>query len=136
VLAGAGNGLFGRIPPSVLLILTVFIFGSCAVALLGGFWGLFLAPPVRWPVHLLFLSVIVFLTGMHTLSFGHSRYHLPLVPLLLLYAASALLQGRSLWARRTRPAFWLATVVCLTIMGSWVWEAIMVDTDRFLKLFN
>ena len=40
--------------------------------------------------HLFLVSVIVFVCGVHTVVFGHERYHLPLMPFILLYAAAAI----------------------------------------------
>ena len=42
--------------------------------------GAWLAAPRDWRLHVLLLLPVVVIAGVHTLVFGHSRYHLPLVP--------------------------------------------------------
>jgi 4-amino-4-deoxy-L-arabinose transferase-like glycosyltransferase len=95
--------------------------------------GLFLAPPVR-PAHVLLLGIVLFICGVHTLVFGHSRYHLPLVPILLLYAASAVTLGA--WRRLfvpSRPAV-LATATIALLAIVWSREILVRDWDRIRQL--
>jgi 4-amino-4-deoxy-L-arabinose transferase-like glycosyltransferase len=46
--------------------------------------------PVNLRSHALVLLVGGFICALHTVVFGHSRYHLPLIPLVCIYAAAAL----------------------------------------------
>jgi 4-amino-4-deoxy-L-arabinose transferase-like glycosyltransferase len=57
--------------------------------------GVWLAAP-RARTHILLLLPIVLITAAHTVTFGHSRYHLPLVPILALYGASFFSRGRDM----------------------------------------
>ena len=50
--------------------------------------GIWLAAPPDWRLHVLLLLPVVVTMGAHTIVFGHSRYHLPLMPILALYAAA------------------------------------------------
>jgi hypothetical protein len=68
-------------------------------------------------------------TGMHVLAFGHSRYHLPLMPLIFIYGAAAVTQLRGIWSRRFRPAFCLAVVLSGIFMSSWTWEIAVQERD-------
>jgi 4-amino-4-deoxy-L-arabinose transferase-like glycosyltransferase len=135
LVAGAARGYFGETSRPVLLLLTVVIFGSYTCLLLLGVFGMVLAPPGNRRAHALILLVIVYVCGMHTMTFGHSRYHLPLMPLVFLYSASALLHRRAIWRRRRRWPFWLAVSICGMFLGSWLWEIGVVDGARYTDLF-
>jgi 4-amino-4-deoxy-L-arabinose transferase-like glycosyltransferase len=41
--------------------------------------------------------LLVYFTTIHALSFGHSRFHAPLIPFLAVFAAATLVQGRRMW---------------------------------------
>jgi 4-amino-4-deoxy-L-arabinose transferase-like glycosyltransferase len=133
LVKGANDGSFGPIARPVVLLLATVICGTYVLVLFAGVFGILLAPPADRRVHLFVLLVIAFVCGMHTLVFGHSRYHLPLMPLVMIYAASAVLQWRTLWQRRGW-AFWRACAVCLLFIGGWLWEAVVVDWARIANL--
>jgi 4-amino-4-deoxy-L-arabinose transferase-like glycosyltransferase len=130
VVAGASQGRFGTLPRPVLLLLTAVIFGSYATVLFAGFFGALLVRPADLRAHTLFLLLIVFTCGVHTAVFGHSRYHLPLMPLVVTYAAAALVHRGEIWRGRGGWLFWAAVGVCLVLAGSWVWEFCFVDLHR------
>ena len=69
----------------VVLAAAAILMSYVAVSIAGGA-AIWLTPP-EWRVHVLMLLPIVVITGVHTLVFGHSRYHIPLVPILAIYAA-------------------------------------------------
>lgn len=98
--------------------------------------GVFLSPPHDTRAHALILLLIAFVAGLHALAFGHSRYHIPLVPLLLLYGASAL-QERA-WRHVVdgwRPVAGL--LVCATLLLSiWAREVLSRDADRIRDLLR
>jgi len=103
-----------------------------AVALVAAI-GVFLSPP-QSGAHVFLLTLVLFVCGVHTVVFGHSRYHLPLIPILLLYAAAAVTSGqwRQLFARRWRAGLALATVLMLCTI--WSRELIFRDWDRIRQL--
>ena len=57
-----------------------------------------------WRVHVLLLLPIVAIMGAHMLAFGHSRYHLPLVPILILYAVALAADTAAALVAGCRPA--------------------------------
>jgi hypothetical protein len=61
--------------------------------------------------------------------FGHSRYHLPLIPLVLVYAAGALTHAGAIWRQRTSPRFALAVALCAVLFAGWAWSFVAVDWD-------
>jgi 4-amino-4-deoxy-L-arabinose transferase-like glycosyltransferase len=132
---GAADGLFGPIPRGGVHLLTLLICGSYVAALFLGIFGVVLTPPEDRRMHWLFLLLFAFICGIHTLVFGHSRYHLPLIPLICLYAASALVHARTLWHRRRWP-FWLAAGLCLFFASGWVIGLILGDLDRIRRVLG
>ena len=69
--------------------------------------------------HRIILATFLLVCGVHTIVFGHSRYHLPLVPFLAIYGAAAW-QARSWTILRAggRRAI-LPVVILLALVGIW-----------------
>lgn len=132
LLAGASEGFFGPLSQTAIIALTLTIFSTYAVSLLLGIQGFILTPSADWRGHWFLLLVIAFICGMHTLVFGHSRYHLPLMPLIFLYSATAVLHLSSIWGCRNRWQFWVACGACGVIVAGWLWLFIAVDLQIFL----
>lgn len=130
LVAGANQGYFGPIPRLGVLAVMAIIFGSYVAVLLLGIFGLVLAPPTDLRAHWFLLLVMAFICGMHSLVFAHSRYHLPLIPLLLLYSASALVHARGVWQQRRQWKFWLASSVMGLLVAGWIWNAAAGDLQR------
>jgi 4-amino-4-deoxy-L-arabinose transferase-like glycosyltransferase len=136
LLAGAAQGYFGGVSRALLLLLTVVIFGSYALALLSAVFGVVLAAVPDRRVHWMLMLIIAYVCGMHTLTFGHSRYHLPLMPLVLIFSASALAHAKAIWRRRRTWSFALAAGIGLVFVGGWLWEVVLVDLDRYLTMVH
>jgi 4-amino-4-deoxy-L-arabinose transferase-like glycosyltransferase len=101
--AGVSGGLYH--PPiawTIVLPITMIV-GYVGVALLGAA-GMWLAAPA-WRPHLFVLLPMALITGIHSLVFGHERYHLPLVPFLALYASALVWSAsRSGWFKLAAPS--------------------------------
>lgn len=139
VIAGIGKGDWGVINSKVILLLTAILAGSYALLVLLGIYGVFLAPPRDKRAHWLFLCVMFFVCAVHTAVFGHSRYHLPLIPFVLVYSAGAIVHLPQLWQKRKTLRFALASASCLVLIGGWTWLLIAVDGQKFadaLRLMN
>jgi hypothetical protein len=133
LVAGAARGYFGQLSKLTILPLTMLIFGSYCLAMISGAFGMVMAPPQDKRLHALLLLVIAFICGMHTLVFAHSRYHLPVMPLVLAYSASALVHAREIWQRRRERSFWFATAICCVFLAGWIAEIGFVETERFMN---
>ncbi len=131
LVAGVARGWYGKPSPLVLVLLTSIIFGSYAFVLVAGIFGAFMVPPADRRIHELVLLLIAFICGLHTLSFGHSRYHLPLIPLILLYASAAIVHRKVVWSRRRSWPFLAACGLSGIVVLSWLWEIAVVDFDRY-----
>jgi 4-amino-4-deoxy-L-arabinose transferase-like glycosyltransferase len=136
LVAGAAAGYFGDVPRWVTPVLAVVIFGSYAAAMFLAVFGAILAPLRDRRLHWFFLLVIVFICGAHVVVFGHSRYHLPLIPLVLLYAAQAVVSRSEIRQRRRSAPFALAACCCLILVVGWGWGLVAGDWERFQNLFG
>lgn len=86
----------------------------------------------QWPIWML-LFWLAYFTGMHALVFGHSRYHLPLVPVLALFAG-----WQSAYLNKLRdPQRWFRTVLgaaaMMLLSAIWCREVIWVEGARWLQ---
>jgi 4-amino-4-deoxy-L-arabinose transferase-like glycosyltransferase len=129
LVAGAARGYFGPIPSAVVVAGAGLIIAGYVGALFLGIFGIFFCPPPDRRLHWFFLLVIAFICALHTVVFGHSRYHLPLMPLVLLYAAAGWMDCTTIWARRWGGRFAVALSVCLIFMLGWGWNAVAGDWD-------
>jgi 4-amino-4-deoxy-L-arabinose transferase-like glycosyltransferase len=114
---------------SLLIVVTYLAVIVCGVA------GVWIAAPA-WRFHVLLLLPIVFITGVHTVVFGHSRYHLPLIPMFALYASALLTtQTVAVWRER-RPAVVGAAATVLILIALWVRQVVLVDAGRIRSLLD
>lgn len=132
LIAGAKAGRFGPIPKPLFLVGTAVLFAAQALLFIAAIYGGFLLAPER-RYHWLLLLMMALLCAMHSLIFGHSRYHLPLIPLIAIYAAIALLGYRDILGRRRNWRFWLASLASLVLVASWLYEIFILDFSRFMQ---
>lgn len=132
LIAGAAEGHLGRISRPTLALMALVVFGGYALAMAAGIFGAVVWPSPDLRSRGLLLLVVAFVCGLHTLAFGHSRYHLPLIPLILVASAAALVHAREIWARRGGWRFRLACGLCGVLFASWVAGALVADLDRFV----
>jgi hypothetical protein len=141
-IAGVQAGFFSP-PVWFHVAATIAIILGYVVVVTMGALGLWIAPPADRRMQVLMLLPIVLITGLHTVVFGHSRYHVPLMPLFGVYAAAFVTERwravRSVAAGPKGPALLpitgaLATVT--TLVAVWVRQVVVVDLARISALFN
>lgn len=129
-------GAAGR-PAAVVAGLSLLVFGGYASALVSGIAGAIVVPPVEKRDHALLLLMMALVCAAHSATFGHSRYHLPLMPIVLTYSAAAIVRSRDVWARRGRPSFWLAVALASMFATAWALGiAFSPDFARYMELLG
>lgn len=131
LIAGAGRGYFGAFSGFELSLLAIVIMGSYTAALFLGIFGIFLCPLVDRRLHLFLILVIAYVCGIHTLVFAHSRYHLPVMPFVLVYTAGAITMRPAFWQLWRSGSFWLAAGLCVFITCGWAWGLTAGDLEKF-----
>jgi len=129
------KGGYGKPGKGVVLLITAAIFGVYALSILGGMAGLCFAvarPGQGMSFHLFFTVLVVLLTVAHALAFGHPRYHLPLMPIFSVYAASAWTIRREFWDGRRSWAFKAASLAAGLLLAIWIREVFSVEFERFV----
>ena len=98
--------------------------------------GAFTIAPADRRTHLFILTLVALFTAVHSIVFGHSRYHLPLVPFLAMYAAVGCSQAawRRLLARPRLAAG--ATLTIALFIAIWCREVLFRDADRLRALLD
>ena len=87
-LAGVQKGLFH--PPLWFTVCAgTALLVAYPVVLAATLAGIWLAPPADRRAHVLLLLIVSFICALHTVTFGHPRYRLPLMPVLAVYAGAA-----------------------------------------------
>jgi 4-amino-4-deoxy-L-arabinose transferase-like glycosyltransferase len=124
-LAGmASRGWLGPLPRPAVVALAMGVAGYYVALMLAGCVGVVLRPPPDRLQLALVLSVIAVLAGVHALSVGHSRYHIPLMPLVALFAAR-------LWVARSEPFTRRRLAAAITVAALLIasWTATFVRFD-------
>jgi 4-amino-4-deoxy-L-arabinose transferase-like glycosyltransferase len=134
VIAGVQSGYWGMRSRAIVLGLAAIILGSYCAAMAGGIFGWSVLRPKDMRFHVLALLLVGFVCAVHTAVFGHSRYHLPLMPLLLIYAAAAVVHRSEIWQARRSWQFKAAALTYAILAGSWVWEIAVVERARIKEL--
>lgn len=106
------------------------VFLSYAAVFSLSLFGLIVWPSSHGRASAFVFLTIAFICAMHTVVFGHSRYHLPLIPLLAPYASSAWV-ARGEWRQRASSVrFALASLAVLLFAASWAFEIIAVELPK------
>jgi 4-amino-4-deoxy-L-arabinose transferase-like glycosyltransferase len=130
VVAGALQGIFGDLSRSTVLSIALVVCGGYAIAIFAAIIGVICVPPADRRAHALLLGWVLFPCLIHSIAFGHSRYHLPFMPILLVYAAAAVVHRRQLIRRKGHAL--AAALLCTLLSASWIREFIVVDLQWFV----
>jgi len=125
VPAGLSRGYWGNLPPLAVWMIALLICASYAGGIWAALFGAVMAPPSDRRMYVFVLLVTGLVCAVHTIVFGHSRYHLPLMPLLLILAAGAVVNRQHIWQHRKSWRFALCTSACAVLAASWVAQAII-----------
>jgi 4-amino-4-deoxy-L-arabinose transferase-like glycosyltransferase len=130
LVAGAKQGFWGPISTPALLLMAAVILGAYIATIVLGIFGFALVPPQNWRMHLFLLLLTAYVTALHCVAFGHSRYHLPLMPILMIYAAALLVNWRKVSSSWRSWRFAAAAALCLALAVSWGLD-LLAEAGRF-----
>ena len=134
-MAGVQQGMYS--PPAWFsLLASVAILLAYALVAIAGAAGMWIAAPRDKRMHLILLLPVVVLVGAHAIAFGHSRYHLPLIPILGLYAAALAVDRMPSAALSRRPALIGAAASIAVLLSVWMRQIVLTDLDRIMSLLH
>lgn len=135
MLAGLQQGLY-RPPVWLMWVVAVGVVVAYPVVALSAVIGAAARPPSNAATHVLLAAIVLFVTAIHSIVFGHSRYHLPLVAFLAIYAAAA-------WTTRSwhmdgagRGRHAVAMLACAVLIAVWSYEVLFRDAERVRALLS
>ncbi len=124
LVAMAARGRFGDLSKAAILGGGVFICGYYVLLMVTSIIGGVMRPPGHRWAGLAAFAAALHICAIHTLVYGHSRYHVPLIPLLSILSANCLVHGRDLRWRdhpvRTAECLLLVGIFAAIILISWV----------------
>ncbi len=133
IVAGALRGYWGVKSRFATALIAALVFTSYAAVVLGGIYGFVLFPPQDRRMHWFLLLLVGFICAIHSAVFAHSRYHLPVIPLVMIYAAAAANRWRELLTCRDRGRCRFATVVSAVLIASWILQITVIDLGDYRK---
>jgi len=134
-MAGVQNGFYA--PPAWFQVIgSLAIVLGYVVIVIAGAVGIWLAAPDDWRLHIVLLLPIVVTMGAHTIVFGHSRYHLPLIPILAVYAAALVAARAPAYRFSHRPVLIGAAVTVAVLLSVWIRQIAVSDFARIAALLN
>lgn len=134
-VAGIQQGLFHP-PRWAGLVSSAAMLGAFPMVVALAILGASLASPSDWRAHVVLLLVVLFVTALHAVVFGHPRYRVPLTPILALYAGAAV--SSAAW-RRLGDGWRAAAVpvaLMLTLLGVWTTQFVVRDLDHVRRLLG
>ena len=132
IIAGMEQGYFTwysgnwiRFPFYFLILITY------AGVVLAGITGLLLktvTSPARFDF--IFGFILIAFTGLHAIVFGHSRYHLPLIPFLCGYTGWLAVNFKNLWQERRKVCSGIGLGVVSIFCCIWGYEILIGSYDK------
>jgi 4-amino-4-deoxy-L-arabinose transferase-like glycosyltransferase len=134
-IAGVQNGFYS--PPAWFQVTgsLAIVLGYVAIVIAGAA-GIWLAAPADWRLHILLLLPIVVTMGAHTIVFGHSRYHLPLIPFFTIYGAALVAARAPVYRVSQRPVLVGAAATVTLLLSVWIRQIAVSDFGRIAALLN
>ena len=129
------KGAYGSLGRAATLAVSGVIFGAYVVTILAGLTGLCFAVAAAGPLrafHVFFAALVVFVTAAHAQTFGHPRFHLPLIPVFAIYAAHAWTMRAAIAGARWPFAFKAALALAGLLGAVWLRE-VALESEHFIR---
>ena len=110
------SGYFGPRPPGIVRGWGLALILGFPLLAIGAAAGIAAAAPWRTPAGAASLLFVVATAALHVISFGESRFHLPLVPVFAAWAAVAANPDGRRWSL---PGLVTASLVVVLLMWGW-----------------
>jgi 4-amino-4-deoxy-L-arabinose transferase-like glycosyltransferase len=123
---------YGDVPFVITVMIVAAVFGIYSLVMTGAGFGYFFAKLRAFEV--LGLLFIAYYTAMHLLVFAHPRYHLPLLPFLVIMAARAFAERTEIIKKRRTWQFAGAAGVAAAFVVMWIIGLFVFDAS-FLEKF-
>jgi 4-amino-4-deoxy-L-arabinose transferase-like glycosyltransferase len=138
IIAGMKDDIFPALSSRTLqVVLIPVILIPYIIIVLAGFFGLLWRLLYdRHPFDLVFALIVLGVTAMHSLIFGHSRYHLFLMPVLCGYCSWALFNIRFFWQSHRRRAFSVACPILLMFGSFWTYDVLIGSQDKISQFLE
>lgn len=131
--SGLANGFFGPVPKAVVLAIALAINLFYITVFLSGIFGILITPLPSRSGSALLLIIIAHICLIHSLVYGHSRYHLVVLPLLAVFSASFLVQWRKILDPQVRKRVLAACLICGVFLVSWTVQILETDGPALFK---
>lgn len=130
IMGGYYTGLNKRV---YLAGITLLIFLAYAIVVISSMFGFIYNISLK-RVDILFVIILIcFFTTMHSIVFGHSRYHLPLIPLLAIFSSWGIMNFKYIFQNRSSWTFRFSILASVFFIFIWVREIIFVEGARYLN---
>jgi hypothetical protein len=134
-VAGLSQGLYS--PPVWFAVASsVFVLVSYPLLVCLALAGFFFVGDRDLQARWLFVLLGAFICLAHAATFGHSRYHLPLVPVLAIYGAAAITHGSRIAERVRTPRVWVPAALALLCVSIWTREVLFRDAEHIVRFVS
>ncbi len=138
IIAGIERGYFQAFTASDFryLIYGIILLGY-GVVILSGATGLCLklfSAPASF--HTVFFLMLLGFSGMHAVTFGHSRYHLPLIPILCGYAGWLMVNMKNLAREKKTLLGITGSLVLILFVTIWSYELFIGSADKIQAILK
>jgi 4-amino-4-deoxy-L-arabinose transferase-like glycosyltransferase len=122
------NKYYGKMPVIVSLVFILFIFGGYSSVIISSIYGYFLTRLRDFDiVGLMFMGCY---TITHVLVGAHPRYHMPLLPFLVIMSSRAIIARKDIWKRKKSRHFIYATTLSILFIMMWIVSIVLFDSDK------
>jgi 4-amino-4-deoxy-L-arabinose transferase-like glycosyltransferase len=125
---------YGDLPVVASLLVIAAVFGVYSTVIVGAVFGYF-CTRLR-PFDIFSLWFMAYYTMMHLLVFAHPRYHIHLLPFLIIAAARAFLARSEIWANRRSWRFIGAAMVSGIFAVIWIIGVFVFDADKIANFLR